>query len=533
MERVTEDKLFNFRPVFFSGAFLALGIGFYYLYQAYGVSVWWTFFLILTVAPLCFCRSVVRAKKILLGALLLIVSFFVGFFSFEIKWRSYTDTVLCYEPCTVQGRVVEIAENEGKCLVVLDGISIEGETQKGRLIAYLPTGYEGDFTLSHTLSLSGDLYTLAIGGIEESLSFIGEDIRYRMYADSYGVGERSFDMFLWARVRVRNVLYQGMSAESASVTMAILTSDTTGIEDGLLENIRYGGIAHIFAVSGLHVGALYGFCLSVFSKTRLRYAPELVRFFTVATLLVLYGGVCGYSPSIIRATVMCLSFYACRLWLYGSDSLERVGLAGIAVLLISPTAFFEAGFALSFSACLGIVLFVRPITNLCNAIANKIVKPREDEADHPKGIGRRIFDFCVSLFAVTASAQIATAPLLLRLFGYLSGWSLLFNVTFVPIITAGFSFLLCLVFLACLLPIACAPVLLFVPSTVWSAVLLLFHAVDLSTFALTGVAVSYPAMYLYGFSCTFLTDKWNVSKRMRILLFCIFFLCFVFSCFFL
>ena len=80
MERVTtEDKLFNFRPVFFTGAFLAGGIGFYYLYKVYGVSVWWCLALLLTVAPLCFCPTKKRAKSILLGALVCVIAFFVGF----------------------------------------------------------------------------------------------------------------------------------------------------------------------------------------------------------------------------------------------------------------------------------------------------------------------------------------------------------------------------------------------------------------------------------------------------------------------
>ncbi len=534
MERMaTEDRLFNFRPVFFTGAFLSLGIGFYYLYEVYGVSVWWSFLLLLTVAPLCFCRTLARMKTILLGALLLIMAFFTGFFSLMIAWRSYANAPVSKQPCTVSGTVIETVEKENVFYVVLDDISMDGEARKGRLIAYLSTPYAHDFTLAHTLSVTGEVYALKNDGLQECVGNMGNDVRYRMYAENYGVGKRTFDMLLWTRARVRNVLYAGMTGESASVTLAVLTGDTTGMDAGLLSNIRYGGIAHVFAVSGLHVGALYAFCLAVFAKTRLRKAPKPVRFFAVASLLILYGGVCGFSPSIIRATVMCLSFYFCRLWLYGSDSLERVGLAGTFVLLLSPTALFEAGFQLSFSACLGIVLLARPISDVCNVVANRIVKPRVDADDHPRGIGRRMFDFSVSLFAVSASAQIATAPLLLHAFGYLSGWALLLNVLFVPLISAVFSLLLFLTVVACLLPLCVASHILYVPSVVWSVLLLFFHAMDLSRFALTAIKPSFFAMYLYGFACTFLTDKWNVSKGMRIFLFGMLVFCFAFSCFFL
>lgn len=534
MERVaTEDKLFHFRPVFFTGAFLSLGIWFYYVHTVYGVSVWWCFLLLFTLAPLCFKPTKKRIREIRVASLIILLSFFAGFFSFMLTHHLYTKAEIYNAPCTVYGKVVEISEDDDKFCVVLDKLTIDGERQNGRLIAYLSTPYTGDFTLSHTLGLVGEVGTLAKGGLQDTISHMRENIRYQVYADNYTVGARSFDLFLWARVRVSNVLMQGMSKESASVTMAVLTGDTAGIEAELLQNIRYGGIAHIFAVSGLHVGALYAFCLALFSKTRLKRATKCVRFFTVATLLVLYGGLCGFSPSITRAVVMCLSFYLCRLWLYGSDALERVGLAGTLVLSLSPTALFEAGFGLSFSACLGIVLLSRPLNRLCNAVANKFVPPRPDADDHPRGIGRRVFDFCASLVSVSLSAQISTAPLLLHTFGYLSGWALVFNLVFVPLIGFAFSVLLALTLIACLLPLCVSAYILYVPSVAWSALLLIFHACDLSNFALSGIRLSRLSMYLYGFAWSFVTDKWNVGKGMRILLFGLLLFCFVFSCLFL
>jgi competence protein ComEC len=299
-----------------------------------------------------------------------------------------------------------------------------------------------------------------------------------------------------------------------------------------LQNVRYGGIAHIFAVSGLHVGALFAVCLTLF-KGRLQVLPRYVRFLSVAVVLLLYGGVCGYSASILRATVMCLCSYLCRLWFFGSDGLERIGFAGIVVLLISPATLFDIGFQLSFSACLGIVVLYRPISRLCYGLADKIVPPAEDAKDKPRSIPRRIFRFFVGLFTTTVSAQIATAPLLLNTFGFLSGWSLLLNMLFVPIVSALFSLALCVAFVACLLPLSVAPFLLYAPSVVWSALLLLFHVVDFSTFALKSNGISLFSRALYAVACSFLTDKWNLTKGLKILLFCLFLFCFVFSCFFL
>jgi competence protein ComEC len=165
---------------------------------------------------------------------------------------------------------------------------------------------------------------------------------------------KKFDFFGSIRTRIAEVLYRGMDIETASVTMAVLTGNTAGIEDGLLENMRYGGIAHIFAVSGLHVGDLFAFCLFFTSKTPLRKMPKIARFFLVAFLLIFYGGICGFSASVIRATVLCLVGYAAKLLGVSVDRFEALGVGGVIVLLISPVELFSPGFQLSFLACLGI-----------------------------------------------------------------------------------------------------------------------------------------------------------------------------------
>jgi hypothetical protein len=102
----------------------------------------------------------------------------------------------------------------------------------------------------------------------------------------------------------------------------------------------------------------------------------------------------------------------------------------------------------------------------------------------------------------------------------------------VPFISGIFSILLMFVGVASFFP-AVSSIILYLPSVVWSAVLLLFEGVDFSSVMLSGIKISIGAAMCYYGGWLFLTDKWNISKRMRILLFGLLFLCFVFSCFFL
>ena len=324
-----------------------------------------------------------------------------------------------------------------------------------------------------------------------------------------------FNLFSYIRSKIQTTLFACLDETTASVTLAVLTGEDVFMDEGLLDNFRRGGIAHIFAVSGLHVGALFAFATALMKTKHLKRSPKILRFTLVALLLFIYGGICGYSSSIIRAIVTCLLLYAFTLIGLASDSAENIGAAAIVILLFSPTSLFTAGFQLSFAACFGIAWLSRPIL----ACFVKPVSVGEDGDTSPLGLWVSIKRAACSFFAVTISAQLATAPIQLITFGYLSGWSLLTNCIFVPLISVVFSVFLLLVAFACLLPISWAAVLLYVPNVVWSVLLLAFEIFDFSNFALTGITVGWSATVCYYLACSFFTDKWNLQKPQKYILF--------------
>ncbi len=528
-----EDRLYNFRPAFFVAVFLCLGIVFAYLQLFNGFSAWWLLCSIpLAITPFFFCRSKIRAKKTLLALLALLVAFGVGNTFFRI---TVSDFRACGEyhgvSAHVSGRVIDISEQGAVCVVTLTDVRVEKNKEQGKLNAYLPASFCENLRLSDEIFIKGtlstdteyfDVYGFRAYEIKEKLRFVLKDAE-----DCYVTGH-TFDLFLAIRERVEEVVYAGMDEISASVTMGVLLGETSGIEKGLIDNIRAGGIAHIFAVSGLHVGALFAFFLLILTKTKLKNLPELAKFLFMATLLIFYAGICGFSSSVLRATVLCLVGYGWKLLGLQADSLQSLGISAVLIVLFSPTALFEIGFQLSFLACLGILLlsrtFVQWLTRFCSFVADTCrrlfrlpakSKPTEEEDTHPLTIPQRIARAVISFLSVTTAAQIATAPLLLKTFGYLSGWTMLLNCLFVPLVSVAFSFLLLFVALACVLPTPVGVVILYLPSVLWSAVLLLFQITDFSTFAFTDVTLSGGATLAYYAGWQFLSDKWNVTKGQR------------------
>ena len=202
---------------------------------------------------------------------------------------------------------------------------------------------------------------------------------------------------------------------------------------------------------------------------------------------------------------MCIVLYAHMLIGVKSDLLESAGLAALLLLLVRPSFLFEVGFQLSFAACLSIGVLSRPLKRL----SLKIFKVKEGPY-----LGERVKKSVASFVSVSLAAQLGTAPVLLDTFGYISLWSLLLNGVFVPLVGAVFAGLLAIAFVAAMLPLAAAPVLLYVPSVLWSAVLLVFHAFDFSLPVIQGWRFGRGAVLYYAALCA-ASDKINLSAKAR------------------
>ena len=517
----TEDKLFNFRPIFFIAVALCLGIVFAYFRYSYGITRLWALLPVGCAGiPFLFCSSLKRLRAVAFAFAMLCIAFLVGTFSFRTQIVDYQKAEITDgESAYVTGRVLERTERSYATQITIDDVLVDGKAVKGKLVAYIPATYGEKIRISDCVLLFGNIQNQT--DIFDEYGFKGtqihENIRYRIETDKCQIVGKSNSPFLRLRNRMQSVLQTGMDETPASVTFALLTGDSTQMDGDLLKNVRYGGIAHIFAVSGLHVGALYAFCLWLTGKTALSKLPKFLRFALVACTLLFYGGVCGYTSSVMRASVMCLVFYASKLIGLKADFLECIGLSAVIVLLVSPVALFTVGFQLSFGACLGIALWTKPIKKQLQDIfgGNGSRRVLENGDSAPPTLLESARNAILSFVAVTLSAQVATAPILLYSFGFLSVWSVLLNCIFVPLISGLFACILALTLICCVLPISASVFILKVPSLLFSALLLAFQVLDFSKLAITGVPLGLGGFLGYYGACVFLTDKWNIHKGLK------------------
>lgn len=528
MDKAQDFKLFNFRPVFFGAALLCLGILFAYLHIVKGIALWWFFLLLpLFAIPFFFCKGG-KAVRSLLGVILyLILCFWLGFHALRTQVNSFADCGKYAGEQIVYGVVEEKQERGEYTLLVLTEVKIDGQAEQGRLRAYVAANKCKDVERLHTVLLRGEIQTdtALVGENGFRANEIERGERYIFWTEKdVAITGNGGNLFLQMNAGIEKTIRAGMHKNAAAVVTGILLGNVDGMDTSLLQNVRAGGIAHVFAVSGLHVGVLYGFFAWLLKNTGLKNLPVWLRFLLLALVLCFYAGVCGFTSSVLRAVLLCLCLYFTGITEIKIDSLEAVGFAALALLIFNPVALFTVGFQLSFLACLGIILFAKPIGQVCDEIVKWIIslfkkkeeiETQEEREERPLGIGEQFCRGVIQLFSASLAAQITTAPVLLSAFGYLSGWSLLLNFIFIPFVSAVFALLLICVLLSALLPLSAAQVVLFAPNAVFSAALLLFEAFDFTGFALTGIALSGAGCICYYLGCTFLTDKWNLSQKTK------------------
>ncbi len=135
--------------------------------------------------------------------------------------------------------------------------------------------------------------------------------------------------------------------QDAGVFQAVLLGDKSELSDELKERFQDNGIAHILAVSGLHV-SLIG--MSLYGILRYLGASYAMAGIVASVLLTFYGFVTGFGASVFRAVFMveisCLAAHLGRSY----DLLSALSLSLLLQVWQSPYLIFSAGLQLSYGA---------------------------------------------------------------------------------------------------------------------------------------------------------------------------------------
>lgn len=143
---------------------------------------------------------------------------------------------------------------------------------------------------------------------------------------------------------------------TAPLVNALLTGDRSSLDDSVMNSFRESGASHILALSGLHLGIIYGILLKVTSIFGKHPTVKAVRSLIIISLCGIYTLATGASPSLVRAFLFILINETARLT-HRSNNPLRVYCAALFIqTAIDPQVISSIGFQLSYLAMAGIFL---------------------------------------------------------------------------------------------------------------------------------------------------------------------------------
>lgn len=355
---------------------LAVGIGTYFSLPV-DPPIWsGALVLFLSIAVYaCASRNRVSATSISAFGFML---FALGFCAAQIRTERVTAPILPEEigPTVVLGTVVQTEPVDSASRVLLDRLEIAGVTSQDtpeRVRIRLP-GSHGQPNVGERISVRAILRPPGRPVAPGAFDFQRYSFFKKMGGVGFSVGrwssqgfsedsEPSFaDQIMTMRAHVGTRLAEALPNESGAVARALVTGERNAVPEALQEAYRRAGLAHMLAISGLHMSLIAGLAFVALRFTLALFRPIAERYDTkkiaaVAALLsaLFYLVLSGANVPAQRAFIMIGVIFTAVLFDRSALSLRTLACAALFVLLLQPESLVGASFQLSFAAVVALI----------------------------------------------------------------------------------------------------------------------------------------------------------------------------------
>lgn len=230
----------------------------------------------------------------------------------------------------------------------------------------------------------------------------------------------------WAQRQERfsQMIRSNMPDDTGGLAAALMSGDRSYLPKPVIEDLRRSNLAHLLAISGLHMGLLttvvFGFVrtsLSLFWPNLVRMNAKKCAAVVALVFAAVYLMISGASISTQRSFIMVTVMLGAVLIDRQVMSLRMVSLAALIILTLRPESLFGPGFQMSFSATIALVITFKKFNSLFPHKWALIKAP-------------------VVLFISSFIAGAATAPYSAAHFNQISQLGLIANLLSVPVMSA-------------------------------------------------------------------------------------------------
>jgi len=307
-------------------------------------------------------------------------------------------------------------------------------------------------------------------GVFDDYAYVTGVLFYgRTNFDVYQITDNKLNIFEKIAKPLKQTIKKNFGWQEGAIVTAMMFGDTSGLNWYIKDNVSYAGIAHVFAVSGLHVGFVSALIMLLLKLLRIKRKISAI----IAVLgTFLYCGMCGFSPSTIRAFIMFCFYSVTTAYGLKYDLLSSIFISMGIILAIFPQDILSYGFLMSYSAVFSIAVFAKPVQRYLFFL--------------PKSVSEGI--------SATVSAQIGLLPVIMAVYNYTSWLAVVVNVLLIPLISVFFSLTVISVVLSTVTTLG---FITFIPNFLAGLMVKFFASIDFKYFLVVGTANLYMIILYY------------------------------------
>ena len=376
--------------------------------------------------------------------LLMFCSLFVALGFAAAQFRTWTIDAPVLErktgPTWVEGRIVRVEPRESDRRITLDALTI-GRLSADRTpdrIRLRVSQRSAQFRPGDRVRLKAVLHPPAGPAAPGAFDFARRAYFQRLGAVGYVVrapeilaAGRSGGIGLFIeqlRYDLTQRILHALPGPAGGIAAALMTGERGAIPEDLLAAMRDSGLAHLLAISGLHIGLIGGFiffavrlCLATSERLTLRWPIKklaaIAAFFGCLAYLLISGMTLPTQRAFLMLSLVLLAILIDR----SAISMNLVAWAAAAILLVFPESLMSVSFQMSFAAVIALVAFYEAAT------ARNALRPGR------RGTVMRVALYFGAVLATTVIATLATAPFAAFHFNRMALLGVLANMVAVPL----------------------------------------------------------------------------------------------------
>ncbi|HEY3387699.1 MAG TPA: ComEC/Rec2 family competence protein [Saprospiraceae bacterium] len=159
-----------------------------------------------------------------------------------------------------------------------------------------------------------------------------------------------------------SIVRKNTSTQVAQLTNALVWGDRKYMDEEIRDAFADSGAMHVLSVSGMHMAIVYSMLYLILGAPGSGVITRrIVRFALYTIAIVLYMGLTGACPAVVRSGLMIILFLLGKAMGWNTQIWNLLGFAAFLMLWINPFVMLNIGFQLSFLAMAGILLYAKPM----------------------------------------------------------------------------------------------------------------------------------------------------------------------------